>query len=383
MMRSDYSNSMSRQAHLAPDIVKQMAQSMSFEKMLAALPLKELFDAQKIVITGCGDSWLAGIAAKPVFEHVAKMDTEVMRNIDFTRFWGAKNLGYSPNTPLVVAISISGGVSRVVEALRRANHYGANTILITNNRDSVAAKEAKYLIPLDLPEGEYQPGLNSYIGALMALFNLALRFARAKNTASTIEIDQMQQGLLNYADAFAAGMDEMDQRGFEIAQKWQNLRAIDFIGDYADYATAFFCSAKVAECYGGYTTYDDSEGWCHVNYFLRQPGSIGRVVTTNDDTPSYGRMKETLAAVQQLQSPCMVVTSGDKSEFAPEFEVFTTPRPSHFWMAPLLQHIPFDFVAGYIGALKGVETFRKDVAIFNHVNETRPNRIKESLIEIV
>ena len=239
------------------------------------------------------------------------MNTKVMRNIEFSRYLGAKSLGWSPNNPLVIAISISGTVSRVVEALRRANYYGANTILITNNTASPAAKEAKYLIPLELPGGG-QPGLNSYIGSILALMSLAFRFARAKNTTSCDEIANMQQGILDYAEAYATSMVEIDDRAFEIAQKWKDLRAYDFIGDYADYATAFFCSAKVVECFGGYTTYDDSEDWCHINYFLRNPETLGRVVITNSDTPSFNRVKETLVAIEQLTSPCIVITNADK-----------------------------------------------------------------------
>ena len=382
MNKQDYDNSMARQSRLAPGMVKTMQESMNYDKMVDVLPMKELWDAQQIVITGCGDSWLAGIAAKPVFESVAKMDVQVMRNIEFTRYLGAKTLGYSPNTPLVIAISISGTVSRVVEAVMRANHYGANTLVITNDPESPAAKEAKHVLTLGLPQGEYQPGGNSYIGAVMALMSLALRFARAKNTVSTIEIAAMEKGIADYADAWARMIPEVEDRAFELAQKWKDLRAYDFIGDYADYATAFFGSAKVLECFGGYTTYDDSEDWCHINYFLRGPESIGRVVVTNSDTPSFGRMKETLAAVEQLQSPCIVVSDADKSQFAPSFEVFTTPKPAYFWMAPLLQHIPFDYVAGYMGKLKGVEDFRHDVPIFETLNKG-PSRIKESQIEII
>ena len=135
----DYDSSLARQSRLAPGFLKTMQQTMTEEKLVSTLPLKELWDAQQIIITGCGDSWLAGIAAKPVFESVAKMDVKVMRNIEFTRYLGSKMLGYSPNTPLVIAISISGNVSRVVEAVMRAKHYGANTILITNNPNSAAA----------------------------------------------------------------------------------------------------------------------------------------------------------------------------------------------------------------------------------------------------
>lgn len=382
MNKMDYDNSMARQSRLAPGFVKTMQMSMSYDKMVEVLPMKELWDAQQIIITGCGDSWLAGIAAKPVFESVAKMDVKVMRNVEFSRHLGSKMLGYSPNTPLVIAISISGGVSRVVEAVMRANQYGANTLLITDNLDSPAAKEAKHVLKLDLPEGEYQPGCNSYIGSTMALTYLALRFARAKNTVSPPEIAAMEKGLADYADAWAVILPKVEERAFEIAQSWKDLRAYDFIGDYADYATAFFGSAKVLECFGGYTTYDDSEDWCHINYFLCGSETIGRVAITNSDTPSFNRMKETLAAVKQLKSPCIVVTDADKSEFPEGFEVFTTPKPAYFWMAPIMQHIPFDYVAGYIGKLKGVEDFRTDCEIFQTMNKA-PNRIKESQIEII
>ena len=382
MNKMDYDSSLARQSRLAPGFLKTMQQTMTEEKLVSTLPLKELWDAQQIIITGCGDSWLAGIAAKPVFESVAKMDVKVMRNIEFTRYLGSKMLGYSPNTPLVIAISISGNVSRVVEAVMRAKHYGANTILITNNPNSAAAKEARYVLPLEMPQGEYQPGGNSYIASTFALMQLALRFARAKNTVSPLELDAMQKGFGAYADAWAAALPEMEDRAFELAKTWKDLRAYDFIGDYAEYATAFFGSAKVLECFGGYTTYDDSEDWCHINYFLREPETIGRVAITNSDTPSFGRMKETLKAVEQLGSHCMVVTDAGKGEFASSFQVFTTPKAPFFWMAPLLQHIPFDYVAGYMGRMKGVEDFRHDVPVFELLNKA-PHRLTQSQIEII
>ena len=382
MNKMEFDNSMARQGRLSPEFVKIMQQRMTFDKLVGALPLKELFDAQKIIITGCGDSWLCGIATKPTFESVAKMDVEVLRNVEFSRYFPSKALGYSPNTPLVVVISISGQVSRAIEALRRANHYGANTIAITNDPQSPVGKEAKHVIPLDMPQGEYGPGLNSYIASMSALNALALRIARAKNTICTREEADMKKAILDYADAWAAIIDDVDNRAFELAKTWKDLRCVDFVGDYADYATAFFGSAKVIECYGGYTTYDDSEDWCHINYFLREPQSIGRVFILNSDTPSFGRIKETLAAVEQLGSPCIVVTDAPASEFPASFTVFTTPKAKYFWLSPLMQHLPFDFVSGYIAELLGIENFRRDMDVFKNAARDA-DRIRGSKIEII
>ncbi len=380
-----FDNSMYRQAVLTPGFVKTMCKNISDKVLMDALPIKELYDAQKIVITGCGDSYLAGLAAKPAFESIAKMDVEVHRCVEFSRFFGSKALGYSPNTPLVIGISISGSVSRVVEALTRADKHGANTIAITNNPESAVAKAARHVICLNMPEGEYQPGLNSYVASTLALMLLAIRFGVAKNLISVKEKNDMIAAICDHADAYEAALEEMNKHAYEMAGKFKDLRCLDFIGDYADYATAFFGSAKVIECYGGYTTYDDSEDWCHINFFLRDPATIGRVAITNEDTPSYDRMLVTLEAVRKLTSPCMVVTNADKKDFPEEFEVFTTPKAKYFWITPLMQHLPFDLVAGYIAGMKGITFFRRDEPAFLKVKNTPygDGRIRGSQIEII
>ena len=131
MDRKDYDHSLLRQAmHLKENL------QIVYEHVLPQvkkLPVKELWDAQKIFVTGCGDSWLAGIAAKPAFESITKIETNAIRAIEFSRILSNKNLGYSPNTPLVILISYSGSGSRVIECAQRAVKYGANTIAITNN----------------------------------------------------------------------------------------------------------------------------------------------------------------------------------------------------------------------------------------------------------
>ncbi len=392
MNKRDCDNLMARQARLSPEFVKIMSDSMSYDKMLGALTMKEIWDAQKVIITGCGDSWLCGIAAKPVFEKIAKMDVECMRNVEFTRYYNKKNLGYSPNTPLVFGVSISGTVSRAIEAMERATHHKAMSVAITNNPESPIAKAARRVIPLDMPVAdengkpyEYNPGVNSYIASTMALMKTAIRIARVKNKISMREEVDIIKSMHDWVDEYCKIINDIDDRCFELAKTWKDLRAVDFIGDYADYATAFFGSAKVIEAYGGYTTYDDSEDWCHINYFLRDPETIGRVVVANSETESFNRLKETMVAIEQLKSPTIVITDAPKSEFPESFEVFSLPKPKYFWMNPLLQHIPFDFIPGYIAELKGVAHFRRDLPeIFDKPRlDGIENRIKASKIEII
>jgi glucosamine--fructose-6-phosphate aminotransferase (isomerizing) len=364
MNRNDYDNSLARQARRLEEYVKIVYESVF--PQVDQLPVKEIWDAQKIFITGCGDSWLAGIAAKPAFESVTKIETNAPRAIDFSRALSNKNLGYSPNTPLVILISYSGTAARVIECAKRASKYGANTIAITNNPNSPLAENCRYCIHVGLPEdGEYQPGLTTYNASMIALFAIALRIGRIRNKITPLEYEDMKKELLSFVSEAQKKVSEYEERAFETALKWKDLKAEDFIGDYGDYATAFFGSAKVIETFGGYTTYDDSEDWCHINYFLADPEKIGRVVINNESSPSYDRMLETINAVKILKSPCMIVSDAGKEAFPETMEVFTTVKPKYFWMNPLIQHIPFDFVAGYIAALKGETGFRADDERYN------------------
>ncbi len=373
MNRNDYDNSLARQARRLEEYVKIVYESVF--PQVDQLPVKEIWDAQKIFITGCGDSWLAGIAAKPAFESVTKIETNAPRAIDFSRALSNKNLGYSPNTPLVILISYSGTAARVIECAKRASKYGANTIAITNNPNSPLAENCRYCIHVGLPEnGEYQPGLTTYNASMIALFAIALRIGRIRNKITPLEYEDMKKELLSFVSEAQKKVSEYEERAFETALKWKDLKAEDFIGDYGDYATAFFGSAKVIETFGGYTTYDDSEDWCHINYFLADPEKIGRVVINNESSPSYDRMLETINAVKILKSPCMIVSDAGKEAFPETMEVFTTVKPKYFWMNPLIQHIPFDFVAGYIAALKGETGFRADDGRYN--SDLAKNRLK-------
>ena len=85
-------------------------------------------------------------------------------------------------------------------------------------------------------------------------------------------------------------------------------------------------------------------------------------------------MLETLNAVKLLESPCIVISEGEKELFPEGFAVFTTPKPRYFWLNPLLQHIPFSLVAGYIAAMKGEQPFRIGIPAFE--TELGKNRLK-------
>lgn len=353
-------NSLARQSAIAPSFAKTVLDSISDAELANALPIKEIYDAQKIILTGCGDSWMAGIAARPFFEKYVRRETTAMRCVEFSRYYSSKSLGYSPNTPLVIAISFSGTVSRVIETMKRASAYGANTLLITGNPDSPAAKEARHVLKISYPEGEYQPGLNSYIGSMTTLILLALRMGYVRDMISKTEYEAVLAQIESYCASYTGLVDTWNTELRTVAEAWKDLACYDFIADGSDFATALFGAAKVSECFGGRATYDDSEDWCHINYFMRNPETIGRVMICNENAPTFGRCLEALHAIEQLESPCIVITDADESLFPKNMHIIRTPKTELTIASALMQHVPLGLLFGHIGALRGVQPFRAD-----------------------
>src|SRR5436309_1216584 len=71
----------------------------------------------RVVLTGCGDSYFAGLAARWAFERHAGLPAEAIEAL--------------PRGALVLPISYSGQVARTVEAARNARNAGATVLAVT------------------------------------------------------------------------------------------------------------------------------------------------------------------------------------------------------------------------------------------------------------
>ena len=382
MNRKSFDTSLVRQARLAGAMTISMLEAMG--EAWDLMSMKEYSDIRRIILTGCGDSYCAAVAAKPVFEAVTKVQTQVMPCIEVSRLLDARAFNYAPNGTLVIGISVSGTVSRVEEALLRASRHGANTVAVTADAQSPVARAARHVMQIKLPEGiEDGPGSLTYNGSIVALIAVAFRMGRARNVIPEEELWRIQDELKDYVRAAAQRLSPIEERAFDLARTWKDLRAYDFIGDYGDYATAFFGAAKIVEAVGGYATYDDSEDWCHINFFLYGPRTIGRIFIANEDTPSFGRLQETMAAVDLLHSPCIVITDAEPSAFPERLAVLALPKAKRYWMSPLMQHFAFDLVVGYMAGLIGTNGFGCGNEDFEQRDVQDTARIRSNEIVIV
>lgn len=395
MIHTDYDSALLRQIRNSVKDVNTIAAAETFEFFETCVPREVMATVSKVILTGCGDSYCAGIAAKPVYENaeisqrtgmVPGTPTEALRNIEFSRYYNTYS-GWEPLTlsqQMVCAVSISGSPRRPVEALQRINAVGGMSVAFTTNPNSLLAKNAAYVVPMCLPPCEHAPNVTSYYSSMFSLIMFGLYMGVAKNQITQAQAEEGRRGLLRYVNQYCGRtMDEMSEKAYALAVQWEadGVDMMDFIGDGADYATAFFGSAKMVESFGGLTTNDDSEDWCHINFFLKEKDKVGTFIVANTQSPSFSRELETIRVACKLRSHVAIITDGDPFLFPENAVIFQTPKPECAWMAPLMQHIPMDFVAAYIGCMRGTQGFRADSPI--HQRDGKCDRFRSSKLEIV
>ncbi len=387
MNRNDYEHTLIRQARVCAEIAEAVDANID-APISNLLSLSEIYGIRRVIILGCGDSWLAGYAAKPIFESIANIETDVVRCINFSRHLCSRELGDFPGNPLVIGISVTGNASRLAEAMERATKHGANTVAITNKPESLVASRCNHVIPMGLPQGmEMNPGSNTYNASMMTLMKLALFLARARGTISYDQYNEMKSAPLSIINMFAADETRFEEQAFEIALRWKDLEGFDFVGDYADFSTAYFCLAKAHESIGGYCTCTDSDNWHSANRYLAHPESIGRVVIANRTSPSFESAYRVIEEITALGSPCLVVTDSKETKFPEGCDVVCMPCLKYSWVNPLVQHFIFDMVMAYIrtvnAALNDGHIYRDASPAYSNPQNMDGKRIWGSKIEIL
>jgi len=352
-----HDHAMKRQVFSLPALIREQYEDLE-PKTRKVLTTPEIFSIQRIVLTGCGDSYAAALATKHTFELLTNIPTEVVPAIELSRLYHSKQLGSSANNPLVIAVSNSGGVARMDEAIQRANHYGAFTLGITGDEQSPLGKAAQRVLKLNIPAFESAPGTRTYMVSVMALLLMAIRIGEVRGCYTMDQAMDYRRDIGAQADQLETMLPQMDEAVNSIAEHWSQLQAYDFVGAGFDYAAAWYGHAKIYEAAGKFAMHTYSEDWLHLNFFMRDTENIGTVVVTNTSNPAHSRTKEMITYAQMLQRPLMVITDGTEADYGTQAHYVQVPKTAYPITMPLTQFAPISLLAGYIGEIIGEEDGR-------------------------
>ncbi len=144
-------NSMLDQVHSLPGMIREMHQKLD-DAVRTGLDHRLCLSVKRIYVTGCGDSHHAALGAELAFEALAGVPTEALTALQFSRYAALYMPESGPQTNLVIGISVSGEVSRTLEALLQGKIAGATTVALTATPGSRIAGAGDHVIWTTTPE---------------------------------------------------------------------------------------------------------------------------------------------------------------------------------------------------------------------------------------
>jgi len=313
------------------------------------LTTPQIYSVKKVVLTSCGDGYAACLAAKRAFERFLQIPIEVVDPLSLGRYYQMKWVGESPCDPLVIAVSNSGMVTRVVEAVERMRSHNALTIAVTGNPDSPLGKAAeKHIVP-KIPKFESSPGIRSYAVLQMIVYLLAIRMGEVRLKYTMDQANEYRREVREMPGLFLENAEEICARTLEVAKEFKDCTSAEMIGCGADYGTAWYGHEKMYEAAGIPAVHLDSENWFHVNYFLKDVGNTLTMVFASRENEAHSRTQELVERMNQMGRRFVLVTD-DESLEAPYR--FLTPASDNGLFMAMCGHMVPALVAGYLAAMR-------------------------------
>ncbi|MCZ7569265.1 MAG: SIS domain-containing protein [Ardenticatenaceae bacterium] len=381
-MTDQHQNAMVAQVESLPELIRSEFQTLDAQ-VRRLLNHEECLSVKRVIIAGCGDSHMAGLAAELAFEQIAGIPTEPMTAMQAARYAAPYLPGDFPRNPLVLGISVSGTVARTREALVLTRQQGALTVGITANPGSPLAEAAEKVLDCSIPDFVFSPGVRSYRISLLALYLLAIRLGEVRGRYSQDQANALRQELMGTAEAIETTVAAVNDRTRKLAEALAGEKSFIFVGDGPNYATALFSAAKLIEAAGRHAMGQETEEWAHLQYFT----SVDQATPTFLISPGYrghGRVAELLEPMRRIgRTIVAVVPEGDQA-IAPQANwVLPVVGEVREAFTPMVYPVAEELFAAHLADVIGEPFFRAfDGAYHNELggNGIRTSRVLE-LIE--
>ena len=355
----------------------------SVQPQLEALDPALFTSTSHIYITGCGDSFFAGLAARYAFARYAGLPTEALEALEFGRYAAE----FVPPDSLVFGISNSGKATRSVEALVNARLGGAHTVAITGNPDGWLAQEADTILDqsvrlagelIGMPSNlttdadSSKPrrgsfGLVNYLASLTTLYLIAFQTGVARGRLTENEANSLRAELRSTAELIAETVSVCTPAAQAYAEQVKDIDSFTFLGSGPSIATSLFYAAKTYELPRVYGVSQELEEWAHEQFFLTGPGT--QVLFVAPHGRSESRIRELLHTTRTMGGTGVVITDQNNTKLTEAADV-TLPVGGSVSeaLSPLVYCVPGQLFATYLAKSRGRLAFEFDSPLQYEMN---------------
>jgi glucosamine--fructose-6-phosphate aminotransferase (isomerizing) len=354
---------MHQQIDTLPALVRDIAKPFD-ESARATFDFELCTSVKRIFLVGCGDSYHAPVGAELAFHQLAGVPTQALNSMTFSRYTAGFLPPTGPKSNLVITVSVSGVVSRTIEALRLARQARAVGVALTGAPDKPLAESAERVFKTTVPplpdelQGMVVPGVRSYLASQIGLYSAALRIGEVRGHITTAQADKLRAELVGLADVMEATIQACEPVCHELAGQWADALEFVYVGSGPQYGVAMFSAAKMLEASGDPSMAQDTEEWAHLQYFSSRPDTPTILISAGDIDAD--RMAEVARASQMIgRRTAAIVPDGEKVISQYVQEVLPIKGQVRECFAPLVCSIPGELLAAERAQAIGATYFRE------------------------
>ncbi|MEZ0387659.1 MAG: glutamine--fructose-6-phosphate transaminase (isomerizing), partial [Verrucomicrobium sp.] len=306
----------------------------------------ELRQIDRIILSGCGTAYHAGMVGEYLLETVARIPTEVEIASEF-RY---RNVPTTKNT-LQFVISQSGETIDTLAALREAKRKGMKVLGIVNNVASTIARETDGGIYIHAGPEIGVAATKSFTSQVAVLTLLSFLFGRIHHLSSTDGLELIDE-LEAIPDKISAILEQADHIK-TIANKYADADGMLFMGRQINYPVAMEGALKMKEISYIYASGHPSAELKHGIIALVKPELPSIFLAPHDAV--FEKNISNIEEVKARKGPVVAVaTEGHPNIEKVADDVIYIPRSPSI-LSPLLTVIPLQLLAYYVAVARGCD----------------------------
>lgn len=350
--KGGYDHFMLKEIHEQPKVTKDTMTSriipgepINLDKI--KLTKEQIENFNKIYIVACGTAYHAGVVGKYVIEKLARISVE----IDIASEFRYRDPLIDEKT-LMIVVSQSGETADTLAAMRLAKNKGARVIAVTNVVGSTVSREADDVLYTWAGPEIAVASTKAYTTQLVAMYIIALYFAKNKGTLSDNEIEQIKKDMLELPEKEEEVLSHTDVIK-QFAKENCGETDMFYLGRGLDYAVAMEGSLKLKEI-----SYIHSEAYAggelkHGPIALIEYGTVVIAVATQEDL--FEKMVSNIKEVKTRGAKVLAVAlKGNENVEKTCDGAIYLPQVNPL-LAPILAIIPLQLLGYYISIDKGCD----------------------------
>lgn len=308
---------------------------------------EQLINANRIIMIACGTSWHAGLVAEYIFEEVTRIPVEVEYASEFRYRNPVVNKG-----DIIIAISQSGETADTLVAIESAKEKGAIILGVVNVVGSSIARISHGGAYTHAGPEIGVASTKAFTGQLAVLTMMALKIGQMKGTLDEKRFIHLINELNEVPEKVAAALDQKEKIK-EIALRYKDATDALYLGRGYNFPIALEGALKLKEI-----------SYIHAEGYPAAEMKHGPIALVDEKLPVFfvatrdSFHEKVLSNMQEIRARkgkvIAVVSEGDDAAGSLADDTIVVPYADEL-IAPLVNVIPMQLLAYYIGVAKGFD----------------------------